>query len=1202
MAGRGSDRRDWDHKGQVRRLSEDKAARAAALRQKASRLLQSRLAAPAPSAAVQATPTGYGSGISRPLPTAVRYLRTTADDDSRLVLGSGRPLAEALFQTMADRRDHTILVWPKRPENAFVTAAILVQEGRAMGRLGRATVAVWPWRPALTWAARTVLVDATDMASMAKATLTDLEAGKAILAKPEAGRAWTKAAVALDPYALLTVALRDLHARRGSRFTVRHPSLLDVTPVYEPRERAASPYEPDPAQFLHRVKDHTRIAEMNGCEADHFRRLGDPAQTPFAVFGLPVGEKALARCMAFPRFASLGLDLVIVDVTRPARDHLGPDWDRRLAAALDAINRMGEARPGIAVITDDVFAARKAEAALRDRAATARLNGRYAGRTGVLLRADFLRLEAAAAPPEGDLPAVRYQASLKDGSLLGIRKTMLSLASRLDSASEGGAARAVKAALAFLRRVCALPVGYAEAKCLVMANHGSDDDLDRRVRARLFVDGALAPLDEAIRATPGFRAELQGVYRLVAERLKLWDRHTPFSLKLVDLRARAAEGDLLVLPNADSLGLFLSSEAGAEGRWRAVDAGRVAEALAAQPAGRMILVQPGIEALRDVLLMEGSPPEVALMIDAASAALFQAELRPLTEIAAFSTVRARATALSREIGKAEADLAGDAEDPAFDLPAHSLTLDFTQSAEGGAPYTGPIVQISTARDYVIRHRPGSLVIRYTPSDIRAFERVEAWRIEGGDAILVMTRRLLEAFRRELARAPKTLDTLRAYHSDFPSDEVPDAEKERILREARRGGDWTSYVGMRAALATPNLPAVARDGMRLAMDNIEASWEKLLSEATNPGSKALTAVIRERQDFVRRYDPVRMAVEHKTFAAEKLENPKRKGDGRKLMCVDLLEPDAHLVPDGVGEAERPEMVAAVRDRMDMLGIHELSLVRDLEICEYAFGYSRTSPLPTVDRDKSGGPIEMPVTLRLFQRAGDPPKHPILCINQENEAFYVRLREETVLEWLARNGMPVDLGEPPLRLGARLIEGYPPFSRFLDEYRADPPVGPRVPYSYVYTLLHTMAHQLIGIVSELSGLDLGSFGEHMFVPDLAFLVYRRGTTMDLGNLSSMWRNYGDVSYGNLVLERMVNPESLRCGSETVCEMRGGACPDCVLIPETSCLTRNELLSRSVLVGRGRPKWDEQQADVREGYYGTAQRLRRAARATTGAMAAE
>jgi hypothetical protein len=74
-------------------------------------------------------------------------------------------------------------------------------------------------------------------------------------------------------------------------------------------------------------------------------------------------------------------------------------------------------------------------------------------------------------------------------------------------------------------------------------------------------------------------------------------------------------------------------------------------------------------------------------------------------------------------------------------------------------------------------------------------------------------------------------------------------------------------------------------------------------------------------------------------------------------------------------------------------------------------------------------------------------------------------------------------------------------------------------------------------------------------------------------------------------MVDPASLRCGSESVCNHRGGACPDCLLIPETACLTRNELLSRSVLVGRGFPRWDMEGREL-TGYYEIARRRTRAA----------
>jgi hypothetical protein len=232
--------------------------------------------------------------------------------------------------------------------------------------------------------------------------------------------------------------------------------------------------------------------------------------------------------------------------------------------------------------------------------------------------------------------------------------------------------------------------------------------------------------------------------------------------------------------------------------------------------------------------------------------------------------------------------------------------------------------------------------------------------------------------------------------------------------------------------------------------------------------------------------------------------------------------------------------------------------------------------------------------------DGAHHPVLCLVQSNEGFYVRLDEACVLEWLNANGIDHPPAAAGVRLGGRLIEQFARmqddkdvrFTRFLDEYRRERNVG-RLAYPYVYTLLHTMAHHLLGISASMSGLDLGSFGEHIFVPNLAFLIYRRGMTMDLGNLSSMWRDRGDPAYGNEVLDRMVDPASLRCGSESVCNHRGGACPDCLLIPETACLTRNELLSRSVLVGRGFPRWDAEGRSL-TGYYEVARWRVRAATA--------
>ena len=120
---------------------------------------------------------------------------------------------------------------------------------------------------------------------------------------------------------------------------------------------------------------------------------------------------------------------------------------------------------------------------------------------------------------------------------------------------------------------------------------------------------------------------------------------------------------------------------------------------------------------------------------------------------------------------------------------------------------------------------------------------------------------------------------------------------------------------------------------------------------------------------------------------------------------------------------------------------------------------------------------------------------------------------------------------------------------------------------------MAHHVMHGIARFSGLDLGSLSEVIFPADLAFVVHRRGMTEDLGNISSMWRDQNGAFLRYLVARR-----ELRCGSGTLCDHRGGACPACIMIPETSCIAGNQLLSRAALVGGRAPLWDTDQTPLR------------------------
>jgi len=335
---------------------------------------------------------------------------------------------------------------------------------------------------------------------------------------------------------------------------------------------------------------------------------------------------------------------------------------------------------------------------------------------------------------------------------------------------------------------------------------------------------------------------------------------------------------------------------------------------------------------------------------------------------------------------------------------------------------------------------------------------------------------------------------------------------------------------------------------------------------------LVSNIKNRQTlFASKFDPFRLAIEHAALRTTRLEVETRIGGKRPYVSFARLDED--LAPADRGEAERQQ--SATRSLLERLGLKDMGLVREFDLCKFSFGYSRMESTPVL-RDKRG--MDMPVRLNLFPpvRVNDSMKHPVYVVQQGNEAIYARLNEEKVLSWLeeldCEDMFELKLGE---RVGAGILgvaQGMSPFLDTLPESESPPS------YFYLYSLLHSYSHLLMRHISEYSGLDPGSLGEYIFPADLAFVVYRNGTTMDLGNLSAMWRNSGTA-----MLASMLSQKATQCGTGSLCTHRGGACPDCLMVPETSCMASNKLLSRSVLrsVG-GRPRRLDTRAGSIRGYF--------------------
>lgn len=363
-----------------------------------------------------------------------------------------------------------------------------------------------------------------------------------------------------------------------------------------------------------------------------------------------------------------------------------------------------------------------------------------------------------------------------------------------------------------------------------------------------------------------------------------------------------------------------------------------------------------------------------------------------------------------------------------------------------------------------------------------------------------------------ARRPDLIARLMKLYN-FPGTPLTHEEIIRQLRENGRTSDATEYEQLLGILHT--VPPDMKSTMEKTLNDKRAKYEADgLIAKQHQQSQALTMQAERSQDWARRYNPIRLAVEHASLRSEVID---RQGSDPSLPAISVLNPEVcDIDPDDV--KARESYRGRVEHELARLCIDEMVMLRGLDICEFSFGYTRVGSTPSTPVKER----EMPVRLRAFGYA-EKNKRPIYVLEQKNEGFYVRFNEGRVIDWLIQNGLGADL--PPrdgMRLGGMLIEQYPDFGRFLEEYRERTAESrtPRSLPSYVYLLLHTMAHHFAHTVVEYSGLEHGSIGEYLFPADLAFLVYRRGMTPDLGNLSAMWRNHGLTVLEQLLWDRALN----------------------------------------------------------------------------------
>lgn len=703
-----------------------------------------------------------------------------------LFADAGRAVIDAVFEGVRDGHDRIVMTWPEPPGGGFVGACLALREARGTGRLAHATFGYWPWRDGATWAARLVLVNPSDIAAAARASINDTHATE-----------WQRSDLAHGSLDMIEIRLRDLdqqmtaspgRLRSGASIVVRSPTLLETTLVFAPAaSRAAPAYGPLPEQILRRVRRHTFLGERNAGLGDRFDRVGDPITTPFALLGLPPAKRAeeLIRYIQSERARVFGIDVVIADLTRPGRSDLPDQWEPRLEALLKSLDEATGRRPATLILTEDSFTFRRATRVMKTIAATRRPKGRVY-ETGAYLHHRGLLGPTANLPSE--MPPISFQADIKDASLAPLRDRLVVLGRALREDANAGAS-VVSRTLAFLRRAASLPIGLSEARQITDILYDADDEVDSNIQAMFRPKMALGALLGVADIAPAHSSEIRSLVEAVGSKVSEWENETPVSLKLSSLLEQSAwnaTSTVVAFPDRRIAETYLASDRAVRCNCTIIDHKGILDLSNSASVRRIIVIGPGPQAIRALLTTPLGPETVLLLGDAAGSALLSAELAPLGRIAAFSSIAGRAKALTEALRRGGTNEALDLAEAEFRIVVtdQKERIDLTQANEA---YRGPVIEIRTQRGQILRYRPTSDVLLLSPGEARPFERVPARDIEAGETILVLKNDVRELIRRAIAGSRRSLKELGLYHDaisgirrDAPGTTVRDKAR-HVLR-------------------------------------------------------------------------------------------------------------------------------------------------------------------------------------------------------------------------------------------------------------------------------------------------------------------------------------------------------------------------------------------------------------------------------------
>ncbi|MGB4108037.1 MAG: hypothetical protein WBK55_09640 [Alphaproteobacteria bacterium] len=257
-------------------------------------------------------------------------------------------ILEVFERTLINKESETLLVWPQRPEEVSIVHSLASKKRIANCDTEKLATLFFPWCRSTSATQRTLLLDRL------KITQETLPALNRILQKkPPANDSFG--------YLMSLHSLKHLFSsgKKNTRLIkaleldpgLEHPTLFEILPQINIEESRIITFE---NHFLRRLQRHTWLGDTQ-----HINGAINSLRTPFVMFGVhaKANRTRLLRPAGLdPKHSGRKPDIVLVDLTRLARNRLGKDWRKAVSRFLTTLRELyGDDCPPLLTITEDVF-------------------------------------------------------------------------------------------------------------------------------------------------------------------------------------------------------------------------------------------------------------------------------------------------------------------------------------------------------------------------------------------------------------------------------------------------------------------------------------------------------------------------------------------------------------------------------------------------------------------------------------------------------------------------------------------------------------------------------------------------------------------------------------------------------------------------------------------------------------------------------